>query len=350
MIETIQQILKEYSPTLNTRVGSVVYHFIIIPILQLYNWLNGLISSINTELRPENFGIAHIEGRKGTGIITVTLTDSQYQYTFPQGTLFETSLGDQIEVTQTSVLIAPSGDLNVQTVENTSKIYSVGTYFIPRIYISSITNCVVKSSISGGTEGETDEEWRARIIENLSLNTMTIGGIKRKLKETFPEIIDVVYSNSKLLIKCPLESKTITITNQKIYDIIAKISSSTETITSDTIRFQNEEREEHIIESEITPNTITYLSPIRFKEIAQYCRDTTIFPLGWSIKVKHADIIWVTMDNCPTDFILEYPIKALPRYEIYNQLRQYTLPYSIKFNNIELEDGYEGLGAYYDNG
>lgn len=347
MIETIQQIFKEYSPTLNTRVGSVAYHFIIIPILQLYNWLNGLISNINTELRPENFGVAQIEGRKGTGTLELTLLDTQYQYTFPIGTLFETATGDLIETTQATVLTAPSGELEVQTIENTSKIYTVGVYFIPRIYTTSITNCTVKRSICGGIEGETDEEWRERIIENLSFNTMTIGGIKKSIKGAYPEVIDVVYSNSKILVKCPLEKKTVTLTDTKLYDIVAKITSSTEKILSDTVRYQNEEREEHIIESEIYPNTLTYLSPIKFKEIAQYCRDTTIFPLGWSIKVKHADIIWVTMGNSPSDFILQYPIQALPRYELYNQLKQYTLPYSIKFNNIELENGYEGLGAYY---
>lgn len=372
-IEKIQQFIAEYNPTINVRVGSPLYYLMIVPTAKIYEYIETLIASfkeymLSKEVILSYYNIEKNTGTYGTGTLEITVETSQEAYTFPLGTIFTDADEATLESTQDVYIIdSESGTIPVKTTTVTSKVYVPGELLTCSIYGSLIKECKVKAQISGGSSSETTEEWEARIATAISQTTVTKTGIYNSFKAKYPAILDaifdskpVVFNQAVIYIKSPLEEKTVSFTSSPgiLEDNLAKVTYSSSTIDSHTISNKGEYNEINTFEFGEENLTIKYLSPYLVKSLQAYANDEDTFPIGFKLKVKQANEIFISGIITGTgslDVIREYfNSHKIGTFKMSNfitsvGLTNYELPITLNFNDTEVTNTYTGNNAlYYD--
>lgn len=327
MIQFIQDVLKKYIPSLDVNPGSAVYNLIILPMSYIYEEIKALIDSIDLSPKPENFGVEEITEKKYTGFIVVTSTLSKLL----EGAILYTEDNKQLVVTAdslTNTLIPVSANEN-------HKVNKV-------VYADYISSGYVHTEISGGREGE--NYWDT-IREKLAGNWLTKQGIINVIKNQFPQVIDVKFTN-KILVKCPIQ--IISTQQTTINDVLFKVAYTNEKLLSITSKFKYTKDEYNLLTFQRQPETIQYYSPAYFKDIYTYITSHPDIPIGWSPIIEHAPFVRITINSTITNEFSNYvnnlKIGILDIWELKKKLPYKTKVY---LNDVEYSENYTIPSAYY---
>jgi len=386
IIKKIQQVIQDYNSTLNVLVGSALYYMVVVPAGKVYEYITSLIDDIssntalstssNKELLLENFNISKFVGTPGEGELYIKVSTSSVIYTFPVGTIFTHSSGATIETTEEKSTSLET-TIAVKTATNTSTSYEVGEVFTTSLYGTLITECYVSKEITGGASSETDEALLDRVKLELSQCSVTKPGIIYKLKNNFPNIIDIaIYPNTtpydrSLLprhsgikidtyVKTPLEQATAT--SAVIKDTIYKIVGTRVTKNRGT------KYEENTLSS--YTNGLTYTRFSLLNDLQDFADDTDTFPLGVDLLIIHATPVTVsgtiytrTNQTSKLDalkqYILSHTIKPFKISDMVTTVGivDYMLPIELSFKNeytgaitsvIDIYN-YDNSAYYYGN-
>lgn len=401
-IQSTIDILTEFFPTLNTKIGSSLYYLNILPNAKVSENTDTAIQNIsdnvailtaNEEYQSkliDNFGVPLIVGKQGTGQIAVTLSTSVSVYPFPAGTEFTNENGDVL-VTTTEVSFEPTETnnvviLDVQTLTNTNSVFEVGTSFTPSIFGNLVLSSVISKQVDGGVLDETNTDAITRIKNSLTQTPTNPAGIKFYVFQEFPSIIDIIIRKQNVLnreqlgrstnkvpidciIKTSLIEKTVSlsITNNivELSDIIIKVTNSSLTIQSIEVKNRGTSYEKNTLTfSENTGSvTLTYLSTNDIKDIQTLFDTPDKFPYGVDLIAVQADPIFVSgsittttsigdiqqyiLSHLVTNFDIADMIESVP-------LKDFNLPIQLTFDNIYTNEVvttstiYENLsGGYY---
>lgn len=327
MLDYIRSLLPS---NLNTKPGSALYYLLLLPMVTVYNAIKALIDAIDTSPKAENFGVTPTSTTVATGRVRINTSLSE----ITTNTVFYNANGEFITVTAAGY---PVNDIVEVPVESTTNEYIVGDQFSSSL--ETIYAIEVVSPIIGLVKAETTEEYWTRIRQLMATNTMSRQGILNIIKAKFPTIIDLVYTD-RILIKMPLEKKTVTLTSQTtINDILIKITQADNPITV-TKSGELTPEETNIVSANIYPTTISYLSPSYFTDIATFIRTNTDFPIGFTPKIAHAKCYFVT----PSTGTLPTTISV---FNLWEYKRTLSVDTQVYLNNIPIYDSTNTLGAYY---
>lgn len=363
-ITIVQQILNELNPSLNVKVGSPLYFTMVLPMSKLYEDLltriettkiDSALGLTTDETRVDalltNFGVQRISGIPARGKLFVELSPSVAIYVFPIGSTFTHEDGTIVQTTE-DITATESFEVEVETLEGTTKVYDVGNAFISTLYGSLVLSSTVSAQIAGGIERETNEQLISRIQTELTENTVTSTGVRVKLQNTFKEIIDSKTIQDIIYIKTGVEKITVNssgvISNPVLF--YESLPNGAELSQVDYFNW--------VIS--LPENTeFVYYTSKTIKEAEDYLNSNDILPLGITYKVRFGNIVFVSgniksIAKKETEdflsFFLNYKIGNFSMSDFVNSLKNKDIVYPIEltFNGTKVVTEYvDNLATYF---
>ena len=352
MIDKIREIITEYNSAINTRVGSVLYFFLVAPAAAVYTYITGLVTTFSQQMAINtatdktalisNFGLDKYSGVTAKGGLTLQLSSKQTFYNFPEGTLFEYVDGNTV-VSTTDILVSATttATIPVETSTQTSTIYSVGDIFSCTIYGTLVEACYVSTQIAGGTEAETDDGFLTRMREYLNNSASTPIGLALRITSNYT-IIDCLVNRGTMgirqglnrlsgvpidvYIKGLITEKEVTLYKRtdglfRLNDMVFEVVSSSSPLTT-PLKYHELTSFEYNTYSAV-PNSVTikYLT-VDISSIQTYVDTSSEIPIGLDILIRHATPVYISGTIYTTNDI-STQLNTMEQYVTHHKIIQF---------------------------
>ncbi len=399
--DILQQTISEYDNEIDNRKGSPLYFLIILPASVIYKYVQDLITSIYNSMFITtatdknafllNFGVTPLEGKKGNGVLYITISSDLELYSFAKGTIFTSTLGNV--QTTTENILTENNYINVETIENTIEVIPIGTIFKTNQY-GSLISASVSTQISNGTPDESQNDALERAYQYIQQHPTGTLCITNCIKYKFPSVIGIHTSKmtnievrkhllrpsgikSDIYVKTNLELISTTLIYPYIVkDNIIKITESSEyikDIISTNTYTHKEENQLTLLNPEYkNAITLSYLRNTLIDDIQNYVDSDDNFTMGVDFLVLRAYSTYISciihvnneddkkvIKKSIEDYIYNHELKPFIISDLIEtiNLKNYDLPITMKFETYEngkskIEDTVTGvydssLHAYY---